>query len=201
MLEETSSIIILNGASSSGKTTLCRALQDVLPEPYILLEEDRFVYGTYHPKYLQPGSVEEIFRKTMLGYYRSLRAFALSGHHVLADTGFYSLDLVKMCVLELSDMPVWMIGVHCSLGEMERREALRADRDPGTAREQYETIHAHVIYDMTVDTSKHDATQCANEIAEAIGNGLPRLAMRNLSAMLALKKQENEHSQPINSMP
>lgn len=200
MSEETS-IIILNGASSSGKTTLCRALQDVLPEPYILLEEDRFVYGTYHPKYLQPGSVEAIFRKTMLGYYRSLRAFALSGHQVLADTGFYSLDLVKMCILELSDMPVWLIGVHCSLDELERREALRADREPGTAREQYETIHAHMLYDMTVDTSKGDATQCANEIAEAIRNGLPQTAMRDLSAMLALKEQENEHPQPTNSVP
>ena len=178
------SIIILNGASSSGKTTLCRALQDVLPEPYILLEEDRFVYGTYHPKYLQPGSVEEIFRKTMLGYYRSLCAFALSGHHVLADTGFYSLDLVKMCVSDLFDMPVWLIGVYCSLEELERREAMRADRDPGTAREQYESIHAHALYDMTVDTSKRDATECANEIAEAIGNGLPQQAMRALSVQL-----------------
>lgn len=184
MSDKTNRIVILNGASGAGKTLLCRALQDVLSEPYIHLEEDRFVYGTYHPKYLQPGSGEEIFRKTMLGYYRSIRAFADSGHHVLMDTGFYSLDFLKTCVAELQGYPVWLVGVHCSLEELERREAARGDRQAGLAREQFETIHAHLTYDVSVDTTARDSDECAAEIAAVVESGLPAHAMSALGPWL-----------------
>ena len=153
MSEKSPHIILINGASSSGKSTLCKVLQEHLAEPYIHLEEDRFVYNTYHPRYLVPGVVEEIFAKTMTGYYRSLRAFVSAGHNVLADTGFYSEDLVRQCSAELAGLPVWLVGVHCSLAELERREAQRADRDVGTAREQFESIHAYAVYDVEVDTT------------------------------------------------
>ena len=43
-MSENPQIILINGASSSGKSSLCKALQEHLAEPYIHLEEDRFVY-------------------------------------------------------------------------------------------------------------------------------------------------------------
>jgi len=164
MSDRSPQIILINGASSAGKSTLCKALQEHLAEPYIHLEEDRFVYNTYHPRYLVPGIVEDIFARTMTGYYRSLRAFVSAGHNVLADTGLYSEDLVRQCTAELAGLPVWLIGVHCSLTELERREAQRPDRTVGTAKEQFESIHAHAVYDMEVDTSQMDSIQCAKLI-------------------------------------
>src|SRR5512133_468339 len=123
-------LIILNGASSSGKSVLCKKLQEVLDEPYIHLEEDCFVFNTYHARFLASDLAPEIFRKPMLGYYRSLRAFLTSAHNVLADTGFYTVDLLQLCVreLEAERERVWLIGVHCDLDELERREAIRRDR-------------------------------------------------------------------------
>ena len=40
----TGKIIILNGASSSGKTTVVRALQEVCAEPYVDAGVDRFLW-------------------------------------------------------------------------------------------------------------------------------------------------------------
>lgn len=182
MSEKSPQIILINGASSAGKTTLCKALQEHLAEPYIHLEENRFVYETYHPRYLVAGVVEGIFTKTMTGYYRSLRAFVSAGHNVLADTGFYSEDLVKQCAAELAGLPVWLVGVHCSLAELERREAQRADRSVGTAREQFESIHAHAVYDVEVDTSQMDSDECAERIKAVVESGVAPSAFWSLSS-------------------
>jgi chloramphenicol 3-O phosphotransferase len=164
----TEQLIILNGASSSGKTILCKKLQEVLTEPYIHLEEDRFVFNTYHERFLDGDRAPEIFRKTMLGYYRSLRAFLSAGHNVLADTGFYTPELLAECVRELEQERVWLIGVHCSVEELERRERARGDRQPGLAKGQATTIHAGVLYDIEVDTTVSTPDECALLIREKL---------------------------------
>jgi chloramphenicol 3-O phosphotransferase len=174
-------LIILNGASSSGKTVLCKKLQEVLDEPYIHLEEDRFVFNTYHDRFLDSDLAPEIFKKTMLGYYRSLKAFLSAGHNVLADTGFYTPELLQACVRELAGESVWLIGVHCSVEELERRERARGDRQIGQAAEQQATIHSAAIYDIEVDTSTLSPDECARVIKtqmEALG---PPKAMAALS--------------------
>lgn len=174
-------LIILNGASSSGKSVLCKKLQEVLDEPYIHLEEDCFVFNTYHDRFLDSDLAPGIFRKTMLGYYRSLRAFLNSGHNVLADTGFYSVDLLRLLAGELEPEceRVWLVGVHCALDELERREALRADRQTGMAREQYAAIHTSAIYDIEVDTTSGSPTDCALAIKKGIMGQSPH-ALRQL---------------------
>jgi len=175
-------ILLLNGASSSGKTSLCKELQAVLDAPYIHLEEDRFVYGTYHGRYLQPGIVEQTFARTMLGYYRSLGAFVSAGHNVLADTGLCSKELRDVCVTELASLTVWLVGVRCSLPELERREQARGDRQIGLAREQHETIHADVLYDIEVDTSLLSVNECALQIKALVESGALPVAMGALRA-------------------
>ena len=187
MSKKNPQIILVNGASSSGKSTLCKALQEHLAKPYIHLEEDRFVYNTYHPRYLVAGVVEEIFAKTMTGYYRSLRAFVSAGHNVLADTGFYSEDLVRQCAAELAGLPVWLVGVHCSLAELERREVQRADRSAGTSREQFESIHIYAAYDMEVDTSEMNSDQCAKRIKAVVESGVAPSAFKSMNKNPALE--------------
>ena len=157
----TPQLLLLNGASSAGKTVLCKKLQEVLPEPYIHLEEDRFVFNTYHNRFLEGELAPEIFKKTMVGYYCSLRAFLSAGHNVLADAGFYTPELLNQCIRELKDETVWLVGVHCSLEELERREKTRGDRQIGLAREQQATVHNSVIYDIEVDTSILSVEECA----------------------------------------
>ena len=173
-------LIILNGASSSGKTSLCKKLQEILDEPYIHLEEDRFVFNTYHDRFLDGEIGPLIFRKTMLGYYRSLKAFLSAGHNVLADTGFYTSGLVNEFVSELSAERVWLVGVMCDLNELEDRERKRGDRQIGLAKEQHTSIHAGVIYDMEVDTSNASLDECASAIKDRVSDGTSPKALKQL---------------------
>ena len=175
-------ILLFNGPSSVGKTTLCKAVQAVLEWPTIHLEEDKFVYGTVHPRFLQAVVGEATFERTMLGYYRSLAAFASAGWGVLADTGLYSPALVETCARELAGCTVWMIGLRCGLAELERREQARADRPAGLAKSQIDSIHAHVHYDVEVDTSTQSPQACALEIKAAVEQLGEPTALRSLTS-------------------
>ena len=181
----TPTIILLNGASSAGKTSLCKQLLIVLDEPYMHLQEDAFVFNTYHERWTQPGPGERIFAMTMLAYYRSIRACVSAGHNLLVDTGFYSADLVDQCVRELHDLPIWLVGVHCALPELERRERERGDRQAGIAREQFSTIHSHVVYDIEVDTSQASFEACADAIKAIVTSATHPTAMQRLYAQFA----------------
>jgi chloramphenicol 3-O phosphotransferase len=178
-------IILLNGASSAGKTSLCKQLQIVLDEPYMHLQEDAFVFDTYHARWTQPPHGQRIFAMTMLAYYRSIRACASAGHNLLLDTGFYSLDLVRACVHELAGLPVWLVGIHCALPELERREQARGDRQAGIAREQFYTIHTHVLYDIEVDTSDARVEACAEQIKAVVTSADQPAALGRLAARFA----------------
>lgn len=173
-------LIILNGASSAGKTVLCKTLQAVLEAPYIHLEEDCFVFNTYHDRFLSGALAPQIFQKTMLGYYRSLKAFLSAGHNVLADTGFYTPALLEQCVRELVTERVWLVGVHCSLAELERRERARGNRPRGLAQEQYSTIHATALYDIEVDTTVASPEDCALTIKAKLSEQAMPQALQQL---------------------
>ena len=177
-------LIVLNGASSAGKTSLCKKLQEILDEPYIHLEEDRFVFNTYHDRFLDGETGPLIFRKTMLGYYRSLKAFLSAGHNVLADTGFYTPELLAELVHELSAERVWLVGVMCNLAELEKRELARGDRQIGLAKEQHVSIHAGAIYDIEIDTSAASVDECALAIKDKVGGTTSPKALEQLLARI-----------------
>jgi len=98
-------VILLNGTSSSGKTTLVRALQATLPDPWLEIGIDRFVFAL--PKaYLDQPLWSEVFRyvrpegrddgpfrietgplgrRLVAGMHRTVAALANSGLDVIVD--------------------------------------------------------------------------------------------------------------------
>jgi chloramphenicol 3-O-phosphotransferase len=76
-------IVLLNGTSSAGKSTLARALHELLPERYYYRSLDHFRQG-YADRYwfADDGT---LFRRVMKAYLLSLRALALLGHNVIAE--------------------------------------------------------------------------------------------------------------------
>ncbi len=52
-------LIFVNGPSSAGKTTLCRALQSAIPEPYLSIGFDDFVFTSAPRYYLGADTLEQ----------------------------------------------------------------------------------------------------------------------------------------------
>ncbi len=175
-------VIYLNGASSSGKTTLARALQGVLPEPYYHLSVDAFAGMLIRRPGL--GGVwdgDVVGPKFGRGFVGCVRAMARAGNNIVVDDvlcesyrydgkvdALTGLDLLKQRVRALEPFSVLYVGVFCDLGELERRERARGDRSPGLARFQHGRVHAHSVYDVTVDTSRQRVAECASAVLRAL---------------------------------
>jgi chloramphenicol 3-O phosphotransferase len=61
-----------------------------------------------------------------------------------------------------------LVGIVAPLTVLEERERARGNRIAGEARAQVDVIHSGIVYDLTVDTSRHSPEECAHAILEAL---------------------------------
>lgn len=161
-------LVLLNGPSSAGKTTLANAVAHGLPDPWLLLPVDLFHAVRTRPLgERSEESWQQVFRRTRAAYHRALAGAVDAGCDVLGDhvlSERWRLD----DLLELTDgQDVLLVHVHCDLDELDRRERTRRDRDPGTARAQAAVVFAHDDCDLAVDTTD-DVTDAARDVAALI---------------------------------
>lgn len=86
----TPDIILLNGASSSGKSTLARALQGALRQPYFHYSADLLVDGGILPGVdrITPDTLNSwnvIRPKFFQGFHRSIPAFVAAGNRLIVE--------------------------------------------------------------------------------------------------------------------
>lgn len=150
----TGDIILLNGASSSGKSSIARALQARLPRPFWHISIDHLRDAGVLPlDRIRQGEFPwaEMRDAFFLGFERSLVAYAEAGNHLVVEYIVETSEGMQRLVSTLGQFDVFFVGVHCPLQELERREKARGDRPVGDARRDFLTVHAHVEYDFEVD--------------------------------------------------
>lgn len=176
-------VIILNGTSSSGKSTILKELQKHLSEPFLEAGIDKFLW-MLPKRYLEPPFWDEVFGKAntlgVVGHqlvysmHHAIRALALSGSNVLADHVMIHSGCRQGFAHLLHDLPTYLVGVRCPLEVLEERERARRDRTLGQARLQYEQVHANLVYDVEVDTSLNNPQECALKIIDFIHTNSPK---------------------------
>ncbi len=139
-------IIILNGASSSGKTTILAALQKQLAEPYLNAGIDKFIWmlpGRYLDRPLWDDVLGlatcagSLGHQLFSGMHHAIAALAHTGNNVIADHVLVEPAWVSECARLFADLPAYLIGIRCPLEVLEEREKARRDRTLGQARAQY----------------------------------------------------------------
>ena len=159
-------IIVLNGPSSAGKTTLSRNLQKIWDRPLYYLSYDSVDW------YMAPFGVTgrdygiDAVRDFLAVMYESAAAICRSGRDVVIDNCLFDCeDIYEMSQEILKDCPVTMVRIRLPMEELERREIVRGDRTPGKARwqETHITPKEDSAYDVIVDTSR-DSMECAEKI-------------------------------------
>lgn len=173
-------VIVVNGGSSSGKTSIVRRLQDLAAEPWLAMSIDDFVdslpsalrrsadgFGVTTDGAVQVGHV---FMRLQSAWMAGIGATARAGARVVVDDVFLggagSQDRWRAV---LADLDVSWVGVRCDPAVAGRREAARPDRAPGMAALQATAVHQGVVYDVEVDTSDAGVEACARTIAAALG--------------------------------
>ncbi len=151
----TGKIIFLNGASSAGKSTLAAGLQAALAAPFWHFSVDHLIAASILPQArIDRGDFEwrNLRPQFFDGFQRSLPALAAAGNNLIVEHIVETQEWMGRLVSLLEDFDVFFVGVHCPLSELERREIERADRRPGEARADFETIHTFARYDFEVSS-------------------------------------------------
>ena len=172
-------IVYLNGPSSSGKTTLAKALQHVFDDLFLHVGIDKII-GWMPEKVndwtggeaslgyswkkstdvsgnpiqeLQIGPYAERIAKT---FQEVVLMLAKMGHHLIIDDVSFGKKQVDEWKALLKDFTVLWIGVNAPLPVLEQREKERGNRMVGSARGQFHKVHVEATYDLEIDT--HHAT-------------------------------------------
>jgi len=182
-------IIFLNGASSSGKTSIVKALQDMLDPPYLDMGIDRFIW-MLPKRYLDRPLWDDVLGEAVhsgplglilfSGMHHAIAAAAEHGSNVIADHVLVEKAWVDECAALFAEMNAYLIGLHCPLEVLEQRERERKNRTLGQARAQFEVVHRDALYDLEVDTSKLSGEACARRIVERLDS--PPTAFMRLRA-------------------
>ncbi len=201
-------VVLLNGSSSAGKTTLALTLQERLDGPWQHMALDHFRDGMA-PRYRglnsPPGTpghaglnvvpidldgervtairFGEVGRRVLRGMHLAVAAFARAGNDVIVDDLIWDDEVMRHYVHALSDLDVLMVGVMCPRETVEAREAQRPGRFPGTAVSHFKQIHAHCLYDIEIDTGQLRPHECAERVIERMRS--PATAFARLRARYA----------------
>lgn len=147
-------IILLHGASSSGKSSIARALQAEIDEPFWHISIDHLRdAGVLPMSRIRSGEFDwHSMRDGFFdGFHRSLAAYADAGNNLIVEHIFDTPGWLDQLAELLFAHDVFFVGVHCSLEELQRREAARGDRPIGSAARDFEIVHQGMSYDFELN--------------------------------------------------
>lgn len=161
-------IIFIHGASSSGKSTLARAVQAEIDEPFWhvsidhlrdsgMLPRERFRRGDFDWKSHRQAFFE--------GFHRSLVAYASAGNNLILEHILEEPKWSSMLAILLQPFDVFFVALHADLDDLVRREALRGDRRIGSAADDFHRIHKGQRYDLELPAGQSAAENAARLIA------------------------------------
>ena len=184
-------IILFNGPSSVGKSSIQKKIQELFQKPYLRMGLDDLAFlperyistkGSIPPAdsgiWLETTQQDgypvttihygEVAQKMIKGINRTFAAFAVAGNNIVVDYILYDHLWLTDLKHVLKNFKVYFIGIHAPLAVIEEREKKRGNRLLGHARSHYGSVHKNVVYDFEIDTSKLTPEQAAILIQEFI---------------------------------
>jgi chloramphenicol 3-O phosphotransferase len=149
-------IIFLHGASSSGKSTIARALQDRIERPFWRISIDHLRDAGVLPMHrFRSGEFRWSEARSAFfdGFHHSLKAYADAGNDLILEHILDTEGWLEALADLFAGHDIFFVGVHCPLELLIEREAARGDRPVGSARQDFETIHVDKVYDIELDAT------------------------------------------------
>lgn len=142
-------IILLNGTSSAGKSTLAKMLRYKLEPQFHYYASDQLADAGFRPL---DKDVCYRWREAFFdGFHKSIPAFASAGIDLLVEHIVEEQSWADDLKTLLEPFDVFWVGVHAPTAEIERRERLRGNRQIGEGLYHLNT-HSFCQYDLEIDT-------------------------------------------------
>jgi chloramphenicol 3-O phosphotransferase len=191
-------VVLLNGTSSAGKTSISNELINQKEVLFHHLSIDDF-FNNFNefidkkfPNFKPIREVDDevitqiIFDPIASYYYSTIKLISEMGLNVIADTVIDNDKRFNECLDVFFDQPTLFIGVICSKEELIRREQIRGDRQIGLASSQFDKVYCFDEYDLEVNTEELNPVECAEKILGFIKSNkeysvFKKLSKRNVS--------------------
>lgn len=183
-------IVLMNGTSSSGKTSISNELMNQKEIPFHHLSVDDFIKGFFNNQFsdIEPTREvdEQVIAQIMFDplnsmYYSTIKLFSEMGLNVIVDTVIENDKWFNDCLDVFFDQPTLFIGVICSKEELIRREQTRGDRQIGLAASQFSKVYCIDEYDLEVNTEEMTPIECAEKILSFIKSNKEYSVFKKLS--------------------
>lgn len=184
-------VIILNGPSSVGKSSIIKAFQAKQPTPWLGTGIDHLYVGVIpllwlddKPEHHAIMSIETsqdkngkivtaVFgpegQKVIKGMHRAIAAYAREGNNLIVDYIKYEHEWLQDLQEVLKGIKVIWVGVTASLESIEKREKERGTSPEGHARSHYDTVHKGIKYYLMLNTDFLSPEQAADQIIKLVG--------------------------------
>ena len=164
-------VILLNGASSAGKSTLARSMQRLMKVDAMIFSMDDYLTMSRGRHENALDAVRETGLPFIESFHAAIAEAARKGalvivDHVIGESHAWVQDLLN----RLSGIPRALIKVDCREDILLERERNRTDRtpDPAHAERQYGSIHQNFPHDFSIDTSEATPRECAQKLMEQL---------------------------------
>lgn len=196
----TNKIIILNGASSAGKTSITAEFKEIAKECYYhvrmdtihsMLPKKHLIYDKHSeldsqfPSLTEDGKKGFYFDKTgvcQFGEYARnisndmadiIRLLACNERNLIVDYVLFGLDDTKLISQKLHNFNAYIIRVYCEPEELRRREKQRRDRFVGSAEATQSLIDTE-YNDYVLNSTFKSPLELAQELYGFINNNKPQ---------------------------
>jgi chloramphenicol 3-O phosphotransferase len=161
-------VVLLNGASSSGKSTISRQLLADFETPWFHMGADMFgaMRAEQRTHELDPAGIRKVLHRTRAGFHRAVAGMAQAGNDIVMDHVLSESWRLNDLLVVMAEIDVIFVGVHCAAADLRQRETGRRDRSIGTAIGQAVKVHSHGLYDIEVNTSAASAEACSGQIRD-----------------------------------
>lgn len=163
-------IIVLNGTSSAGKSSIAMALQRLAQRPLLHVQMDSFLEmmppryanhpDAFHFVPVEHAAEPEVAVATgaygaalMRAMRKSVAVLADEGLSLIVDDVIFDRSEVDAYRALLAGHDLRIVAITCELETTQQREQTRGDRMIGLARWQYGRVHRGIDHDLVIDTT------------------------------------------------
>ncbi len=192
----TGTVIVLNGPSGSGKSSIQKEFQKLMmPNLWIKVGIDNlfdFPMPDITPENMQTWQSQNPIRwvettkdkdnnvitlftgeqgeKVAYGMNSAIAAYVQNGCNVIVDYIAYKQEWISDLQNKLKKVKTYYVAVEIPLDVLEEREHARGTSPAGHARSHYATVYGDIKYDLKVNSGTSSAQQIAQQIQKLIKN-------------------------------
>lgn len=160
-------IILLNGPSSSGKSTLSKSLKELIAskrsENYEVVSIDDFMKVSTSET-IYEDDVYEISGEMC----EKVRELYSAGNGVIIDHVITSERIYDQLIDSMAPDKVDTVHIVCALDVLLKREEERGDRCVGSAEASFTYLYPKEGYDVEVDTGNLSSSEAAQKIFDTL---------------------------------